>query len=60
MLPQLLISGLALGAAYALVALGFVLVLNASPEIRSWGSMIQTSEHRRQKSECQGTPPDAG
>ncbi|HVG81825.1 MAG TPA: branched-chain amino acid ABC transporter permease [Methylomirabilota bacterium] len=30
MLPQLLISGLALGAAYALVALGFVLVLNAS------------------------------
>ena len=30
MLLQLLISGLALGAAYALVALGFVLVLNAS------------------------------
>jgi branched-chain amino acid transport system permease protein len=30
MLAQLLISGLALGAAYALVALGFVLVLNAS------------------------------
>lgn len=30
MLLQLLIGGLALGAAYALVALGFVLVLNAS------------------------------
>ena len=28
-IPQLLVNGIALGAAYALIALGFVLVINA-------------------------------
>src|ERR1700686_3797815 len=38
---QLLINGLALGAAYALVALGFVLVLNATGAVNfAQGDMV--------------------
>ena len=38
---QLLINGLALGAAYALVALGFVLVLNATSSVNfAQGDMV--------------------
>src|SRR5260370_38143847 len=38
---QLLINGLALGAAYALVALGFVLVLNATSAVNfAQGDMV--------------------
>jgi len=41
MLAQLLLNGLALGAAYALVALGFVLVLNATGAINfAQGDMV--------------------
>ena len=40
-LAQLLLNGLALGAAYALVALGFVLVLNATGAVNfAQGDMV--------------------
>src|SRR3954451_10630617 len=40
-LAQLLVNGLALGAAYALVALGFVLVLNATGAVNfAQGDMV--------------------
>jgi branched-chain amino acid transport system permease protein len=41
LLPQLLLNGIALGAAYALIALGFVLVLNATSAVNfAQGDMV--------------------